>query len=46
LLTQHAKVQCDHRDPGGGQRVALNESDAPILVNGRHRGGLRVAVQP
>jgi len=39
-------VQCYHRDLGGGRSMALKEYDAPIIVNGRHWGGLRLAVKP
>jgi methyl-accepting chemotaxis protein len=39
-------IQCYHRDLGGGRTMALKEYDAPILVNGRHWGGLRLAMKP
>jgi methyl-accepting chemotaxis protein len=39
-------VQCYHRDLGGGRLMGLKEYDAPIIVNGRHWGGLRLAVKP
>ncbi len=36
-------LQAYHRDMGGGQIVRLKEVDAPIIVRGRHWGGLRLA---
>ncbi len=39
-------IQCYHRDMGGGRMMPLKEYGAPILVNGRHWGGLRLAVKP
>jgi methyl-accepting chemotaxis protein len=39
-------VQAYPRDMGGGNIVVLKEYDAPILVQGRHWGGLRLAVTP
>jgi PAS domain S-box-containing protein len=38
-------VQAYKRDMGSGQIVRLKEVDAPIMVNGRHWGGLRLAYQ-
>ncbi len=31
------------RDMGGGSFVVMNEAAAPVTVNGKHRGGLRLA---
>lgn len=36
-------LQTYRRDMGGGRFVLLKEAAAPILVNGRHWGGLRLA---
>jgi methyl-accepting chemotaxis protein len=36
-------LQTYRRDMGGGQFVLLKEAAAPISVNGRHWGGLRLA---
>ena len=36
-------LQTYRRDMGGGHFVLLKEAAAPILVNGRHWGGLRLA---
>jgi len=36
-------LQTYRRDMGGGQFVLLKEAAAPITVNGRHWGGLRLA---
>lgn len=36
-------LQTYRRDMGGGRFVVLKEATAPILVNGRHWGGLRLA---
>ena len=36
-------LQTYRRDMGGGQFVLLKEAAAPIIVNGRHWGGLRLA---
>jgi methyl-accepting chemotaxis protein len=36
-------LQTYRRDMGGGQFVLLKEVAAPIIVNGRHWGGLRLA---
>jgi methyl-accepting chemotaxis protein len=36
-------LQTYRRDMGGGQHVMLKEASAPILVRGRHWGGLRLA---
>jgi methyl-accepting chemotaxis protein len=38
-------VQTYARDLGGGTIVLLKEIDAPIMVNGRHWGGVRLAVK-
>lgn len=36
-------LQTYRRDMGGGQYVVMKEASAPINVNGRHWGGLRLA---
>ena len=36
-------LQTYRRDMGGGKFVLLKEAAAPITVNGRHWGGLRLA---
>ena len=36
-------LQTYRRDMGGGQFVVMKEASAPIRVNGRHWGGLRLA---
>ncbi|WP_294639215.1 methyl-accepting chemotaxis protein [uncultured Aquabacterium sp.] len=36
-------LQTYRRDMGGGQHVLLKEAAAPIIVQGRHWGGLRLA---
>jgi methyl-accepting chemotaxis protein len=36
-------LQTYRRDMGGGQFVMLKEASAPIVVQGRHWGGLRLA---
>jgi len=38
-------LQTYRRDMGGGNFVLLKEAAAPIVVNGRHWGGLRLAFQ-
>jgi len=38
-------LQTYRRDMGGGQFVVMKEASAPIRVNGRHWGGLRLAFQ-
>jgi methyl-accepting chemotaxis protein len=38
-------LQTYRRDMGGGQFVVMKEASAPITVNGRHWGGLRLAFQ-
>ena len=38
-------VQTYPRDMGSGVKVMLKEVDAPILVQGRHWGGLRLAIK-
>jgi methyl-accepting chemotaxis protein len=38
-------LQTYRRDMGGGTFVVMKEAAAPILVNGRHWGGLRLAFQ-
>lgn len=36
-------VQSYHRDMGNGIRVAMKEIDAPLMIAGRHWGGVRMA---
>ena len=36
-------LQTHRRDMGGGQRVLMKDLSAPITVQGRHWGGLRLA---
>ena len=36
-------LQTYRRDMGGGQFIVMKEAAAPIVVNGRHWGGLRLA---
>ena len=36
-------LQTYERDMGGGKRVLMKEADAPIRVQGRHWGGVRLA---
>ena len=36
-------LQTYRRDMGGGEFVVMKEAAAPITVNGRHWGGLRLA---
>jgi methyl-accepting chemotaxis protein len=38
-------LQTYRRDMGGGRFVIMKEAAAPIVVNGRHWGGLRLAFQ-
>lgn len=40
--TEHFLIQCYRRDMGGGQFALMKDASAPILVGGRHWGGLRV----
>jgi methyl-accepting chemotaxis protein len=39
-------VQAYRRDLGGGRFVTLKEFDAPIVLDGRHWGAIRLAVTP
>jgi len=41
--TKSFLLQTYRRDMGGGRFVLLKEAAAPIMVNGRHWGGLRLA---
>ena len=41
--TEPFLLQVYRRDMGGGQFVMMKDLSAPILVNGRHWGGLRLA---
>ncbi|HYD69705.1 methyl-accepting chemotaxis protein [Azospirillum sp.] len=38
-------IQAYERDMGGGRKMLLKEVDVPILVRGRHWGGLRLAYE-
>jgi methyl-accepting chemotaxis protein len=39
-------LQVYRRDMGGGKSVLMKDLSAPIFVNGRHWGGLRLAYRP
>ncbi len=41
--TRPFQLQTNRRDMGGGKFVVMKEASAPITVNGRHWGGLRLA---
>ena len=41
--TRRFLLQTYRRDMGGGQRVLMKDLSAPIMVQGRHWGGLRLA---
>lgn len=43
--TEPFLVQTYRRDMGGGQFVLMKDVSAPIMVNGRHWGGLRLAIR-
>ena len=43
--TRPMLIQAYPRDMGGGRIVMLKEYDAPIIVQGRHWGGMRLAVK-
>lgn len=43
--TQPFLFQAYRRDMGGGNFVMMKDISAPIMVNGRHWGGLRIAVK-
>ncbi|WP_430440518.1 methyl-accepting chemotaxis protein [Shinella sp.] len=43
--TEPFLVQTYRRDMGGGQFVLMKDISAPISVNGRHWGGLRLAIR-
>ncbi len=38
-------LQNYRRDMGGGEYVIMKEANSPIIVNGRHWGGIRIAMQ-
>lgn len=40
--TGRALIQCYRRDMGGGKFVLMKDASAPILVDGRHWGALRI----
>jgi hypothetical protein len=44
--TREVLLQCYERDMGGGTRMIINEADSPIIVGGKHWGGLRVMYRP
>ncbi len=39
-------IQSYRRDMGGGNFVTMKDISAPIMVNGRHWGGLRIGYRP
>ncbi|CCF21976.1 putative methyl-accepting chemotaxis protein [Pseudorhizobium banfieldiae] len=43
--TEPFLLQTYRRDMGGGQFVLMKDISAPIFVNGRHWGGLRLAIR-
>eukprot|EP00913_Durusdinium_trenchii_P027003 g25338.t1 len=43
--TEPFLLQTYRRDMGGGQFVLMKDISAPIIVNGRHWGGLRLAIR-
>ena len=43
--TEPFLLQTYRRDMGGGQYVLMKDISAPVFVNGRHWGGLRLAVR-
>ncbi len=43
--TEPFLLQTYRRDMGGGQFVMMKDISAPITVNGRHWGGLRLAIR-
>ncbi len=44
--TDPVLVQAYRRDMGGGVYVTMKDISAPIFVNGRHWGGLRIGYRP
>ena len=44
--TASALVQAYRRDMGGGRLVTMKDVSAPIMVQGRHWGGLRIGYLP
>jgi hypothetical protein len=44
--TRAALLQCYERNMGGGSSAIMNECDVPIVVQGRHWGGLRLLYRP
>ncbi len=43
--TEPFLLQTYRRDMGGGQYVLMKDISAPVFVNGRHWGGLRLAIR-
>ena len=43
--TEPFLLQTYRRDMGGGQFVLMKDISAPIVVDGRHWGGLRLAIR-
>jgi methyl-accepting chemotaxis protein len=43
--TQPFLVQTYRRDMGGGTFIIMKDISAPIFVNGRHWGGVRLAAK-
>jgi methyl-accepting chemotaxis protein len=46
LNTKPVLVQAYRRDMSGDKFALMKDSSAPIVVNGRHWGGLRMAYRP
>lgn len=44
--TQPYLIQAYRRDMGGGTFITMKDISAPIIVNGRHWGGLRIGYKP
>ena len=44
--TKPVLIQAYRRDMGGGKFALMKDFSAPVVVNGRHWGGLRVAYRP
>ena len=44
--TARALMQAYRRDMGGGKFVTMKDVSAPIMVRGRHWGGLRIGYRP
>lgn len=44
--TEPYLIQSYRRDMGGGNFITMKDISAPIMVNGRHWGGLRIGYKP